>query len=67
MHVQSEVASEKIRNALIVVYMVGNAVTFTKVVSVEMAGPAELTGAILRALACSLVWPIYWLWRAVIG
>ena len=61
---------EKLRNAVIMIYMVGNALTFTKLLSTELAGPegtGGLGGSVVRALLWSFVWPVYWIGRAAFG
>ncbi len=61
---------ERIRNAAIMIYMVGNALTFTKLLSTELAGlprPDQIGGKILKPLLLSFVWPFYWIGRALFG
>ena len=70
MDAHREKGSEKIRNLAIMIYMVGNALTFTKLLSTAPAGlqgTGELGGKLVRALLLSLVWPIYWIGRALFG
>jgi hypothetical protein len=38
MHQRHQPVTERVRNAAIVIYMVGNALTFTKLLSTELAG-----------------------------
>ena len=62
--------SEKIRNAAIMIYMVGNALTFTKLWSMELANLQEtglLGGKMIKALLLSFVWPFYWIGRMLLG
>jgi hypothetical protein len=62
------VKPEAIRNVLIVIYMVGNALTFNSVFKMERAAMAlhdNASPALLKALGVALIWPIYWLWRIV--
>ena len=62
--------TERVRNAAIMIYMVGNALTFTKLLSTELAGlqeTGELGGKIVNALLLSLVWPFYWIGWALFG
>ena len=52
------------------IYMVGNALTFTKLLSAELAGlheTGELAGKVLKALVLSFVWPLYWIGRTFFG
>ena len=66
----SQPVTERLRNAAIMVYMVGNALTFTKLLSAELSGlqgTSELGGKIMKALLLSFVWPFYWLGRALLG
>jgi len=54
-----------IRNAIIVIYMLGNAVTFNALIKAERAaivGDASWALIILKSLALSLIWPIFWLY-----
>ena len=63
-------SSEKIRNAAIMIYMVGNALTFTKLWSMELANLQEtgqLGGKMVKALLLSFVWPFYWIGRMLFG
>jgi hypothetical protein len=63
-------ASEKFRNVVIMIYMVGNTLTFTKLLSTEMAGPkgtGEVGIKVVRALLLSFIWPFYWIGRTVFG
>jgi hypothetical protein len=63
-------SSEKIRNAAIMIYMVGNALTFTKLWSMELANLQEtgqLGGKMIKALLLSFVWPFYWIGRILFG
>ena len=63
-------SSEKIRNAAIMIYMVGNALTFTKLWSMELADLQEtgqLGGKMIKALLLSFVWPFYWIGRMLFG
>lgn len=57
---------ENLRNALILVYMVGNALTFNSLLKAERAtmiiGESWLP-AIVKIMALSLIWPVYWLLR----
>jgi hypothetical protein len=65
-----EKASEKFRNGVIMTYMVGNALTFTKLLSAELAGlqeTDELAGKVVKALVLSFVWPAYWIGRTFFG
>jgi hypothetical protein len=60
----ARVMTEKVRNAAILIYMVGNALTFTKLLATELAGlqeTGEVGGKIVKALILSLVWPFYWI------
>ena len=62
------VKPEPVRNVLIVIYMVGNALTFNIVFKMERAAMAlhdSASPALLEALALALIWPVYWLWRIV--
>jgi hypothetical protein len=62
--------AEKVRNIVIIIYMVGNALTFTKLLSNEMAGlqgTGEVGVKVVRALLLSFVWPFYWIGRALFG
>jgi len=59
---------EAVRNVLIMIYMVGNALTFNSVFKIERAAMAMHDSAVpvlLKALGIALIWPIYWLWRMV--
>lgn len=70
MHQRHEPMTERVRNAAIMIYMVGNALTFTKLLSTELAalqGTGELGGKIIKALLLSFVWPFYWIGRALFG
>ena len=68
MREQNQSISEQVRNAAILIYMIGNALTFTKLLSTEWAGGAdEPGGRILRALLLSFVWPFYWIGRLLFG
>jgi hypothetical protein len=55
-----------LRNGIVLVYMVGNVLTFNSLLKAEraamVAGDAWLP-IIVKLLSCSLVWPIYWLTR----
>lgn len=45
-------------------YVIGAALTFSKVMPGEPAGDAmSQTFSIARAMAISLTWPLYWGWR----
>jgi hypothetical protein len=59
------VNQEKLRNGVIMIYMVGNALTFTEVMSQEGNGygTAGFASQVMKALAVSLLWPVYWIWR----
>lgn len=68
MHQRRELMAERVRNAAIMIYMVGNALTFTKLLSMELAGlqeTREIGGKIVNALLLSFVWPFYWIGRAL--
>ncbi len=52
-----------IRNALILVYLVGNALTYRHLVKVDPGHALEI-GAMLMNLGISCVWPLYWLINA---
>ena len=70
MHQRRELMTDRIRNLLIMIYMVGNALTFTKLMSVELAGlqgAGQLGGKIVTALLLSFVWPLYWIGRTFFG
>ncbi len=70
MHQRHELMTERVRNAAIMIYMVGNALTFTKLLSTELAGlqeTGEFGGKIVKALLFSFVWPFYWIGRALFG
>ena len=57
---------ETLRNGLIIVYMVGNALTFNALLKLEraaMASDQSWTTGILKILALALVWPVYWLFK----
>ena len=57
---------ETIRNAVILLYMVGNALTFNAILKAEraaMAADGSWTSSILKTIALSLVWPLYWLMK----
>ena len=59
---------ERARNAAILIYMVGNALTFSKLFSIEVAGAqGDLGGKVIRVLLLSLVWPFYWIGRLLFG
>ena len=59
---------ERVRNAAILIYMVGNALTFSKLLSIEVAGAqGDLGGKVIRVLLLSLVWPFYWIGRVLFG
>lgn len=61
MHQRNELMTERVRNAAIMIYMVGNALTFTKLLSMELAslqGTGELGGKIIKALLLSFGWPL---------
>lgn len=65
-----EPMTTRVRNGAILVYMVGNALTFSKLLPVELAGLQETDGfggAIVKALISSLVWPFYWISRVIFG
>ena len=48
--------------------MVGNALTFSKLLSIEVAGvQGDLGGKVIRVLLLSLVWPFYWIGRLLFG
>ena len=53
-----------IRNLLILVYLVGNALTYRNLVKADPS-PALDTGTMLRNLGVSFLWPLYWLINAV--
>jgi hypothetical protein len=38
MHQRRELMTDRVRNLLIMIYIVGNALTFTKLMSIELAG-----------------------------
>jgi len=62
--------TERVRNAAILIYMVGNALTFTKILAAELAGlqgTGEVGGKIVKVLLLSLVWPLYWIGSALFG
>jgi hypothetical protein len=70
MHQRHQAVTGKVRNAAIMIYMVGNALTFTKLLSTELAGlqgTGEFGGKIMKALLLSFVWPFYWIGRALFG
>jgi hypothetical protein len=48
-----------IRNSLIMVYLVGNALTYRQLVKIDPSRALE-TGAMLKNLGLSFVWPLYW-------
>ena len=57
---------EAVRNILVMIYMVGNALTFNSVFKIEraaMTAGEPWAPVLLKALGFALVWPIYWLWR----
>jgi hypothetical protein len=57
---------ETLRNGLIIVYMVGNALTFNALLKLEratMAADQSWTTGILKILALAIVWPVYWLFK----
>lgn len=48
--------------------MVGNALTFSKLLSIEVSGvQGDLGGKVIRVLLLSLVWPFYWIGRLLFG
>jgi hypothetical protein len=49
-----------IRNSLIMVYLVGNALTYRQLVKIDPSHALE-TGTMLKNLGLSFVWPLYWL------
>jgi len=58
--------SDTLRNVLITIYMIGNALTFNSVFKIEraaMTAGEPWAPILLKALGLALVWPIYWLWR----
>ena len=58
MHQRHEPMMARIRNAAIMIYMVGNALTFTKLLSTELAGlqgVGEIGGNIMNTLLLSFV------------
>ena len=62
--------NEKVRNAAILIYMVGNALTFSRLWGTELAGlreAGELGSALIKALLVSAIWPIYWIGRLLFG
>ena len=68
--ISSRAMKEKIRDAVIMIYMVGNALTFTKVLFIELAGlqqTDQLIGKVVAALLLSIIWPLYWIGRAFLG
>ena len=70
MHQRHALMTEKVRNAAIMIYMVGNALTFTKLLSTELTGlqeTGEIGGKIINALLWSFVWPFYWIGQALFG
>jgi hypothetical protein len=55
---------ENFRNVLILIYMVGNALTFNALLKAErltMSADSSWTLPMLKALALATVWPLYWL------
>jgi hypothetical protein len=60
---------EKLRNGLIVVYMLGNVLTFNSLLKAEhgvmIAGEPWLP-IVLKLLGLSLIWPLYWVTRLFI-
>jgi hypothetical protein len=58
-----------LRDALILAYMVGNAMTFTKVISegANSYGAEAFAERLINALALSVIWPFYWFWRTAVG
>ena len=67
---RNEAITERVRNAAILIYMVGNALTFTRLLATEVAGlqeTGELGGKIMKSLLLSLVWPFYWIEFALFG
>jgi hypothetical protein len=70
MHQRQVPMTERVRNAAIMIYMVGNALTFTKLLFTELAGlqeTGEIGSKIMRALLLSFFWPLYWIGRALFG
>ena len=49
-----------IRNSLILVYLVGNALTYRHLVKADPSHALE-TGVMLKNLGISFLWPLYWL------
>jgi hypothetical protein len=52
------------------IYMVGNALTFTKLLSAELTRlqeTSELAGKVVKSLLLSFVWPLYWIGRTLFG
>jgi hypothetical protein len=57
---------EKLRNGLVLIYMVGNVLTFNSLLKAErtaMAAGDTWLPIIAKLLGLSLVWPIYWATR----
>jgi len=48
-----------IRNSLLLVYFIGNALTYRHLVKADPSHALE-TGTMLKNLGISCVWPIYW-------
>ena len=67
---QQEPGAKSVRNWAVLIYMVGNALTFTKLLQGDPTGlqsAGELGGRVVGALLLSFVWPFYWIGRLLFG
>jgi hypothetical protein len=57
---------DTVRNTIIIIYMVGNALTFNALLKAERATMVAADNwmvPLLKILSLALVWPAYWLVR----
>ena len=65
MNPRPEASSERIRDVAILIYMVGNALTFSALISGGLAEAEGIGNRVIPALALSFIWPLYWAWRVL--
>ena len=61
---------EQFRNGAILVYLVGNAMTYNHIIKANrelIHQTGELAPIMLKTLAISCMWPIYWAYRLIVG
>ena len=61
---------EQLRNAAILVYMVGNALTFNHLLGASrdvIQETGSMAYPLVKSLVLSTIWPLYWIYVAIVG